>query len=74
VGQARGGGDPDLHLWKREADVMVAIAAALTKPPFRVIVQGKTAPAETALGAADAPSWDSDHAKAGWMHVVAMAR
>jgi hypothetical protein len=54
--------------------VMVAITAALTKLPIRVIVKGKTARAETALGAADASLWDSDHTKSGWMNVVAMVR
>jgi hypothetical protein len=53
---------------------MVAITAALTKLPIRVIVKGKTARAETTLGAADAPLWDSDHAKSGWMYVAAMVR
>jgi hypothetical protein len=52
--------------------MMVAITAALTKLPIRVIVKGKTARAETALGAADAPLWDSDHTKSGWMNVAAM--
>jgi hypothetical protein len=54
--------------------VMVAITAALTKLPIQVIVRGKAARAETALGAADAPLWDSDHTKSGWMNVAAMAR
>jgi hypothetical protein len=54
--------------------VMVAITAALTKLPMRVIVKGKTARAETALGAADARLWDSDHTKSGWMTVAAMVR
>jgi hypothetical protein len=53
---------------------MVAITSALTKLPIRVIVMGRTARAETALGVADAPSWDSDHTKSGWMTVAAMVR
>jgi hypothetical protein len=53
---------------------MVAITAALTQLPIRIIAKGKTARAETALGAAGAPLWDSDHTKSGWMNVGATVR
>lgn len=54
--------------------VMVAVTAALTKLPIRVIVKGKTTRAERALGDAVANVWDSDHTKTGWMNLEAMLR
>jgi hypothetical protein len=74
VGQARGEG-VQIPIYGNEkltvaiTAVMIAITAALTELPIRVIVKGKTA-----LGAADVPLWDSDHTKSGWMNVAAMVR
>jgi hypothetical protein len=69
VGRARRGAEgvqiPIYGNEKLTYTVVVAITAALTKLPLWVIVKGKTARAETALGAADAPSWDSEHAQSG---------
>ena len=54
--------------------VMVAVTAALTKLPIRVIVKGKTTKAERSLGAVDREIWDSDHSKKGWMTLETMLR
>jgi hypothetical protein len=49
---------------------MVAIRAALTKRLIGGIAERKSIQAETALAAADALSWDSDHAQSGWTSVA----